>query len=268
MTTAEALFTQATNLRNAGAAPGIDVVRAQVQVQAQRQRLIAAENDRAKQMLQLVRAIGLPARQPIQLSDRSISTPGAVLSLEDALRRAADVRADYKASVERVHAAEAALESTRSTRLPSVHVGADYGTIGSSPSDARRTYSMSASVRVPIFDQDRVGRQVENLAALTQRRAEAADVAQRVETDVRTAFLDLQSTEQQLAVARERVALADQELSLARIRFTAGVTSNLEVSQAQNEVATAADNEVAGTYAFNLAKAALNRAIGSAGTTP
>lgn len=63
-------------------------------------------------------------------------------------------------------------------------------------------------------------------------------------------------------MARERVSLANQELSLARIRFTAGVTSNLEVIQAQNEVAVASENEVAATFSLNLAKAALARAIG------
>ncbi len=262
VTTAEALLTQATNLRNAGAAPGIDVVRAQVQVQAQKQRLLVAENDVAKQVLQLARAIGVPVGQRLQLSDRTMDTAASTLSLDDALKRAADTRADYKASLERVRAAELTLESTRSGRLPSVHVGGDIGTIGSSPASAKRTYGMSVGVRMPLFDQDRIGKQVENTAALKQRQAEAADLLQRIEADVRTAYLDLQSTEQQLALARERVSLANQELSLARIRFTAGVTSNLEVIQAQNEVAAAADNEVAGTFAFNLAKAALARAVG------
>lgn len=265
--TAEALFNQATNLRNAGAAPGIDVVRSQVQVQAQRQRLIAAENDLAKQTVQLARTIGLATGQQIELTDRAMTLPGVPGTVDDALKRATTGRADYKASIERVHAAEAALDSTRAGAFPSVHVNGDYGAIGSNPADARRTYSMSANVRVSLFDQDRVGHQVENTAALRQRVVEAKDLEQRIEADVRTAFLDVQATEQQLAVARERVALVNQELSLARIRFTAGVTNNLEVVQAQNEVAAAADNEVAASYAFNVAKAALTRAIGGAGVT-
>lgn len=268
VTTAEALLTQATNLRNAGAAPGIDVVRAQVQVQAQKQRLMVAENDLAKQMLQLARAIGVPTGQRLQLADKTMETVATGVSLDEALKRAADSRSDYKASLARVRAAEATLESTRSGRIPTVHVAGDIGTIGSNPSNAKRTYAMSVGVRVPLFDQDRTGRQVENTAAVRQRQAESADLLQRIEADVRTAYLDVQSTEQQLAVARERVALANQELSLARIRFTAGVTSNLEVIQAQNEVAAAADNEVAGTFAFNLAKAALARAIGNSRPTP
>lgn len=261
VTTAEALFTQATALRNAGAAPGIDVVRAQVQVQAQRQRLIAAENEWAKQLLQLARAIGLPAAQRIQLADEAVGPP-QTMPVEEALAHAAAQRADYKANLARVRAAEATLASAKGGALPSVRVSADYGTIGSSPADARRTYTMAVGVRVPLFDQDRVGRQVETQAALRQRQAEAEDLAQRIEAEVRTALLDVQAAEQQLAVARERVTLADQELSLARIRFTAGVTGNLEVIQAQNEVATASDAEVAATYAVNIARAALARAIG------
>ncbi len=260
--TAEALLTQATNLRNAGVAPGIDVVRAQVQVQAQRQRLISAENEFAKQTLQLVRAIGIPTAQAIKLADRLLTTSGDTPAVDAALARAAAARADYKASLERVRAAESMLRATRQDALPTLQVSGDVGAIGSNPGDARRTYAMAVGVRVPLFDPDRSGRAVENLASLRQRQAEAADLQQRIEAEVRTACLDLNAAEQSLAVARERVSLSNQELSLARIRFTAGVTSNLEVIQAQNEVAVASENEVAAAFSLNVAKAALARAIG------
>ena len=151
--------------------------------------------------------------------------------------------------------------------MPSLHVNGDFGAIGTAPGDARRTYSVSANVRVSLFDQDRRGREVENAATLRQRQSEVADLAQRIEAEVRTAFLDVQAAEQQLAVARERVSLAGQELSLARTRFTAGVTNNLEVIQAQDEVAAASDIEVAATYAVNVARAGLVRTLGPADTS-
>ena len=267
VTTAEALLSQANALRNAGAAPGIDVVRAQVQVQSQRQRLISAETEFARQTIQLVRAIGVPTAQRIDLADRTLSLPAPSLALDAALARAASARADYQASLERVHAAESSLESAKKDIVPSLHVNGDFGAMGSAPSDARRTYSVSANVRVPLFDQDRRGREVENAAALRQRQSEAADLAQRIEAEVRTSFLDVQAAEQQLAVARERVSLAGQELSLARTRFTAGVTNNLEVIQAQDEVAAASDIEVAATYAVNVARAGLVRTLGPADTS-
>ncbi|MEQ1728604.1 MAG: TolC family protein [Vicinamibacterales bacterium] len=262
VSTAQALLTQATNLRNAGVAPGIDVVRAQVQVQAQKQRLILAENEFAKQTLQLVRAIGIPTAQAVRLADRALPSSGDTTTVEAALARAASGRADYKASLERVRAAESALRATRQDALPTLQVNADVGVIGSNPGNARRTYAMAVGVRVPLFDVDRNGRAIENMAALKQRQAEAADLQQRIEADVRSACLDVNAAERSRAVARERVSLANQELSLARIRFTAGVTSNLEVTQAQNEVAVASENEVAATFSLNVAQAALARAIG------
>lgn len=266
--TAEALLTLATNQRNAGATTGIDVLRAQVQVQAQRQRLVAAENECAKQTLQLARAIGVPVAQQIEPADRGDAVPLVAASLEDAVRRAADGRADYRASLERVHAAEANLRAASAEGLPTVHVNADVGAIGSNPGDARRTYAISGSVRLSVFDRDHKGRQVESAARLRQRRAEAADFAQKIEAEVRTAFLDVRASEQLLALATEQVSLAEQELSLARTRFSAGVTSNLEVIQAQTELAGAHDRAIAGAYAFNAAKAALARAVGAPAATP
>jgi len=266
--TAEALLALARSQRDAGVTTGIDVLRSQVQLQAERQRLVAAESDFAKQTLQLARAIGVPVGQRLVLVDRADVIPRPALTLEEALGRAAGSRADYRASLERVRAAESALRAVHADALPTLHVNADVGAIGSNPADARRTYAISGSVRLSVFDAERRGREVESASRLRQRRAEAADFAQRVEADVRTAFLDVAASEQQLTLARERVALAGQELALARTRFSAGVTTNLEVIQAQGELAVANDNEIASTYAFNVAKAALARAIGSVAGRP
>lgn len=261
--TAEALQTLAINQRNAGVTPGIDVVRAQVQVQAQKQRLIAAQAELAKQKLQLVRVIGLPVSQPIELANRDAAPSPVTTTVDEAVKQATSERADYRAAVERVHAAEAALKAVQAEALPTIHVNADYGAIGSSPSNARRTYAVAGAVRLPLFDTGRRGRETETAARLRQRQAEAADALQRIEAEVRTAFLDVEASDQQLIVARERVALARQELSLAQTRFSAGVTSNLEVIQAQNEVTVATESEIAGLHAVALARAALARAIGS-----
>jgi outer membrane protein TolC len=267
VTTAEGLLKLATDQRNAGAAPGIDVVRAQVQLRAQQQRLIRVENDFAKDKLQLARAIGIPSAQPIELSDTKAAVVRLDLSLEQALQRAVAARTDYQAAVARVHAAEADYRSAKADALPTLRVNADYGALGSSPTDAQGTYAISGSVHVPVFDAGRrKSRLIETASTLRQRQSEAADIEDRIASEVRTAFLDVDAADQQLAVARERIALVNQELGLAQTRFSAGVTSNLEVIQAQDEVAVATENELLSEYAFNVAKAALARAVG--GSTP
>lgn len=266
--TAEALLRLATDQKDAGAAPGIDVLRAQVQLEFQRQRLIAAENEFAKQKLQIARAVGLPAAQEIELVDRIPYAAMPALRLEEALPRAALSRADYQAVLARVQAAEADQRAVKTEALPSLHVSADYGAIGANPSSARRTYSMTGAVRMSVFEGgSRRGRLLETQAILRERQAEAQDFAQRIESEVRGALLDVQATEQQLKVAQGIVDLANQELAQAQNRFSAGVTSNLEVIQAQDAVATASENQIASLYAHNVAKATLARALGSAEET-
>ena len=260
--TAEALAKMATDMRSAGAVPGIDVVRAGVQVQEQKQRLIAAETEHRRLLLQLQRAIGVPVAQAVSLTDRALTLASPPMDVAAAVALAAGQRADYRAATTRLRAAEAALAAARRESLPTLAVTADVGTIGSSASNALRTYAMAGAIRVPIFDVGRRGRVAESTAALRLRQAEAADFVQRLETDVQTAFLDLQAAEQQVAVVGERVSLANQELALARTRFSAGVTSNLEVIQAQVAVATATDQQIASALALNLARAHLMKVLG------
>jgi outer membrane protein TolC len=65
-------------------------------------------------------------------------------------------------------------------------------------------------------------------------------------------------------VAKTNLDLANQTLEQARDRFTAGVTDNIEVVQAQQSVASANDNLIFALYSHNLAKVALARALGAA----
>jgi outer membrane protein TolC len=56
--------------------------------------------------------------------------------------------------------------------------------------------------------------------------------------------------------------LANEELDLARSRFAAGVTDNIEVVSAQDSLARASDNRIDAFYRFSAARAKLARAMG------
>jgi outer membrane protein TolC len=265
--TAEALFQQATDLKNSGIVAGVDVLRAQVQVQNQRQREIVATNDFAKAKLQLARAIGLPAGQSFTLTDKMPYAPLPDVNLEDALKRAYESRADFLAARDRLAAAEATRRAASAVRLPTLRLDADYGTIGQTYSDAHPTYTVGATVHVPLFEAGHAQtRRLEADALLQRRRAELEDVRGQVDIQVRSAILDVNAAAQQLEAARTTVDLANQELEQARDRFAAGVASNIEVTQAQESVASASDTYLAALYAHNLAKASLARAVGTAET--
>jgi outer membrane protein TolC len=103
-------------------------------------------------------------------------------------------------------------------------------------------------------------------AALRQSRELLENLRAQIDQDVRNALLDLQSAVDQVEVARSSVDLANQTLTQARDRFSAGVTDNIEVVQAQQAVANANESLISSLYAYNLSKIALGRAIGNAET--
>jgi outer membrane protein TolC len=261
--TAQALLTQATDLRNSGVVAGIDVVRAQVQARTQEQRAILAENEYEKGKLQLARAIGVPLGQPLVLTDAMPYAPLQGMALEDALKQATLARDDLKAAEARLQAAEASRRAALADTLPSVHVNADYGELGRTRADSHSTYTVQAQLRIPVFDAATSrGHLLEAEGVLQRRKAELDDFRARVEYEVRAAYLDVRAAERQLLAAQDAMNLANQELEQARDRFAAGVAGNIEVVQAQEAVATATDNYISGLYAHNQAKASLMHAIG------
>jgi outer membrane protein TolC len=263
--TAEALQRQASDLKSSGLVAGIDVLRAQVQAAGQRQRLIVAQNEFEKTKLQLARAIGLPVGQPFVLTDKIPYAPLPDVVLETALERAFQSRADYLAAQERAKAAEARRRSAAADLLPTLRLEGDYGAIGQQVSTAHSTFTVAATVRVPLFDAGRAqARRAEAEAEYGRRQAEVADFKGRVEFEVRTALLDVRAASQQLEVAQTNITLASQELDQARDRFAAGLVSNIEVTQAQEAVAASSESYISALYAHNLAKASLARAVGGA----
>jgi len=263
--TAETLYRLASDQKSAGVAPAIDVLRAQVEMQSQQQRLVAARNDFDKQKLQLARVIGLPTGQQFTLTEKIPYQPLPPVTLEDALTRAYNDRPDYAAAKARLRAAQLTREAATGERIPSLHFNADYGDIGRTPGNSHGTFSTAASLEVPIFQGGRIkGDIVEADAALRQREAEAADLRGRIEYEVRAAFLDLQATADQLKVAQSTLGLSQETLVQAQDRFRAGVTNNIEVVQAQESVATSNESLISSELEFNLAKLALARSLGTA----
>jgi outer membrane protein TolC len=101
-------------------------------------------------------------------------------------------------------------------------------------------------------------------SALQQRKAELADLEGQIDDQVRTAFLNLNSSSELVSVAESNIDLANQTQSQAQDRFRAGVADNLEVVQAQESVASANQSYINSLYAYNLAKISLAQAVGVA----
>jgi outer membrane protein TolC len=264
LNTAQALFQRATDQKRAGTVAGIDVLRAEVELRTEQQRLVAQKNEVEKGKLVLGRAIGLPTGQQFTLTDLLPYTP-LERTLEDVLKQAYDHRQDYRAAQTNVRAAEIALESAHSERWPSVVVEGDYGDIGRNFGNSHGTYTLAAGLRFPIYAGGRIRTDVEQAETILRNRKNTVeDLRGRIDFEVRTAMLDMQSAADQVAVARVNADLAAQTLVQARDRFGAGVTDNIEVVQAQQLLAAANENYISSLNAHNAAKIALATALGVA----
>jgi outer membrane protein TolC len=264
-TTAEVTYKQAVDLKNAGVVAGIDVLRAQVDMQARQQRVLVAQNDFDKQLLQVGRVIGLPAGQKFVLSDKIPAPAPIEITLELALQRALDSRSDYKQAESLMRAAERSRAAAQAQRLPTVDFQGDFGTIGQSPVRNHETYTAGVAARVPIFEGGRIKADIQAAdALLSQRKSQYQDLRERIEFEVRTAFLDYEAATKQLQVATSALDLSREQLKQARDRFASGITNNLEVVQAQEAEATAEENYISSLFGHNFSKLAVARAIGVA----
>ena len=260
----EALQKQAENLKEAGTGTGIEITRARVQLASDRQRLLVAENARRAAGLQLARAMALRLDAALVLTDKLGYVPVDSVTLEEAKARAFKDRPDYLAQQERESTARISADATKLERLPSLAALADYGSSGTGLTSSLPTRTVGVSVRLPIFDGGR--RDARRAESASQYRAEHVktnDLKEQIELDVRLALDELHSAEDQVKVAREGLALADNELTQARRRYDAGVAISLEVTDAQTRLARARDNQTAALYNYNLARIDLAQAMGS-----
>jgi outer membrane protein TolC len=265
VTNAQALYNKAVDQQTAGLSPAIDTLRAHVELQTRQQQLIAAHDDFAKQKLSLARVIGLASGQEFVLTEKVPYQTMTPLPVDVYLQRAYASRSDYQAALAQVRAAELSRRGATAGHYPTLDLSANFGDIGVTPGQSDGTWQVDGGLNIPIFAGGKTHSDVlEAEAQLRQARSQLNDLRGRIDYEVRASLLDLNSAAEQVEVARSSVELAEEALTQSRDRFTAGVTDNLEVVQAQESVASAHESYIQSLYAHNLAKIELARATGDA----
>lgn len=264
LTLAESLRKLAADQKDAGSGTGIEVLRAEVQIANERQRQTLLENDVHRSLLQLARLLNLGLDRELELTD-SLAMPEAnVPGLDEALTAARENRKDLSAQSLREQLARRNYEAVKWERLPSIQGFGEYGAIGLDVESAIPTRAYGASLRVPLFDGGRRdARRAEAAIALKQDEIRTQDLRKQVELDVRLALDSLAASARQVQVSEEGVQLSERELAQARRRYEAGVTSSLEVVDAQARTERARDNRVMALYQYNQARIDLATAMGA-----
>src|SRR6266849_5282496 len=260
---AQALYDQAADLQKEGVGTGIDTLRANVELQNEKQRLIEAETDRETSLYALSRLLNLDPRQAIELGDSLSFFDTPQPEVEPSIELALAERQEWKALASQIKAAEYQKKASQDSRLPSVRFDGNFAYVGTSGNTTLPTYTYEGSVNLPLFTGGRIHSEIVR-ADLEIRKLEEqrADLRNQIALDVKTALLNLQSARNEVQVANLGVQLSKEEVDQARDRFKAGVANNIEVIQAQDSLSRANDNQIVALYRFNQARADFARGIG------
>jgi outer membrane protein TolC len=154
-------------------------------------------------------------------------------------------------------------DAVRAERLPSLSLFGDYGTIGSSLGKTVPTRTVGVTIRVPIYDGGR--RDARRSESASQHRTEqirSTDLDRQVELEVRLAIDNLRSAEGLVKTSEEGLRLAENEVAQAERRYRAGVTTSVEVTDAQTRLEQARENRIEALHEHNLARIELAAATG------
>jgi outer membrane protein len=263
VTLAQALYEQAADLQKEGVGTGIDTLRANVELQNEKQRLIQAETDRDSSLFGLSRLLNLDPRQAIELGDSLSFFDTPQPEVEPSIELALAERQEWKALESQMKAAGFQKKASQDSRLPSLRFDGDFAYVGTSGNTTLPTYTYQASVNMPLFTGGRIHAEIVR-ADLEIKKLEQQkdDLRNQIALDVKTALLNLQSARSEVQVANLGVQLSKEEVEQARDRFKAGVANNIEVIQAQDSLARANDNQIVALYRFNQGRADLARSIG------
>ena len=122
---------------------------------------------------------------------------------------------------------------------------------------------LGINISMPVFD----GFRLKSNLDLAQAQARLADLQLRqereqVSVDVARARAELQRANAVFAAQRQNSQEADEAFRLATLRFTRGLSTQLEVMDTQVALLTAETTEARVTYDLFLAAADLARALG------
>jgi outer membrane protein len=243
---------------DAGTQPEFEVLRARVSRDTQNPILIRQRANREIALLRLKQLLDLPADSTIELADAltdNVAPPlvfaARVLPIEAAISVSDPVRVVLTAPAPQVPRApvqeaattvrlrEAALASVKAQRMPSVSLTSTYGRVGypsniAVPTLDRLNWNVGVTMQVPILTGGRQrGDQMVAEAELEQTRVQLRRVEELAALDSRSALAELVAARASWEATAGTVQQATRAYEIAEVRYQAGVSTQLELSDSR-----------------------------------
>jgi outer membrane protein TolC len=253
-----------------GATGDYDLLRSQVESANQEPQVIASRNGRENAELELKRLINVPVGQPLELT-AAVLTEADSLPEVDAIALDAEVpdRSSIVAAEANVEFRRQAVRVFRGDAYPLLKFTMSYGgqayPSGTFPtySEFRKDWNASISLSMPLFDGFRNRGIVQQAQAeLARAEAQSSQTHEGVSIQVAEARSEMDRAHALVAARRQTVDQATRAYHLADVRYTNGIASSIEVSDARLALQQARVNEAQSTRDYLAAMAGLERALG------
>ena len=260
------LFTKLRDLaddrRKAGVATRVDSTRAEVSLARQRQALLVAENQRDAARLALLHAIGADQASAVTLADPLEGDSEPAPPVDAALGRAWQERPELAEISARIQAEGLSIAAEKAERLPTFSAQFQGGYNGNRIGELSWNRQIVGLIAVPIFTGGRVEAHIAE--AESQQRGRPAEDGSAAPGGGRGPARDPVVRKRAGAHAGRRRKMCGWpwRLDLARDRFANGVTTSIEVDNAQTSLVTAQSDRIAAAADQEHARYDLWRATG------
>lgn len=244
-----------------GAAPAFDVLQAEVAVAGRQQEVVRAQTAVRNSLADLNAMLNQPLDTPLELTDSLEPRPVAGI-LDALIAQAQRDRPEIAELRARMDAARAGIALAGSGARPNVLLSAGYDVSGS-PSTMSGAWSVTLTATLLLSDGGATRERVREVELrLEQLSVLDAETRQRIELDVRQAWLALGQAAAELEAASTGVQQGREAARIAVLRYQAGVGTSLEVLSAQSALAQAELALASARFNQNLAGARLMLAVG------
>jgi len=240
-----------------GSLPETELAAAQAEVALRSEDLINARSSLAATRLQFLRLLNPPGAdlwgREIVLRDKPATPEAELDTVESHVQVGLSMRPDLNEAHLRVQRGHLEIVKTRNGLLPRLDLFITLGKTGYADSFGESvndlggdSYAVAAGVsfEYPLGNRDAKARQ--KRAVLTRRQAEEAvsNLAQLVQLDVRTAYIEVDRTAEQVAATAATRKLQEEKLRAETEKFRVGRSTTLLVAQAQRDLVASRISEV------------------------
>ncbi len=239
-----------------------EVLQVNVTLADSQQRLLTSENLCSVRESKINSLLLKPLNDAVQPEEIRAS-PAAGLTLDEAWAGAEASRSVLKEMDAAIAAKEQNVQSTQAEYLPTFYVSGGYEYSENKYMVHQDNWSAIVGVNINLFSggasDSKIGMARAELRSLKLSRDKLLDT---IRLEVKSAYLDLQSSTKKMEVTKAAVEQAEENLRLQHLRYKEGVGTATEVLDAVALLTTAESNSWKSLYGVKRAEAVLLNAAG------